>query len=974
MLMIKEITINNLRSFKGKYNNIPFKQFNLLYAGNGAGKSTVLEAIQLCLTRDSSRTNRRNTEDIVSEIRTDGQSSGLLIELIYDENKSFKFTDRGSSSSFADLLGLYKREAHPKTAQSLLDTLFTTHNLLSQETIIKLLDDNNIKAFSRAVEEMIAGRNLMERWEKIQVLVEILEKEIQMVSEKIEEQKKNFEDIERYIKEQDITTVTKNILEDFKKMNSLINTTKIKPIIELEDKSLSGLSKWIGASRIIVNEIRNKLLQIEQLRLEDSEIIVASEINKSLSDIKERLGVFENSKVEICRKIEEISLRNKTLDKTMTDIAKNKNDLENAVEKNSKTLRNLKILDEWRLELLADLNTRQQKKELLKIQSKIEMLKKLISNIAELPSVDMFEATRTTWNNKRKEIDNSSVLIKNDSLVLEEEKARLGTLEKDYENRKKLQSERTALYMKLLEIVWPLLDKKTSAACPTCGTNFKNKTTLAQVIHENINSEIREKELSSEIENISKRRKRVAEINNRIQENYRKVSEEKNNISICDTKIHEWISKASIVRNIIQEIKVAKLEQPMSENFCQFLLDVRALELEKQMQVFQKECDALSSHITTSWFGLRGNDYKANKDNIFNICTEEGIISNIENELRDEERWRAKIAEKEEISKEYLEKRQQELEQLKTLSTEFEQNKSVLKNINNDFKNSEGKIEKSITHMKKISFLHKEVLKVQAYFEGYKDSININEMKTVLEKIFAEMNSLEQSISIINKVQLDNKEYNNRLKKIKDLIGVENEKLTFLRQIKESVDSITSLENRIEGEWQKYDDNINEFFAKLHAPPDYREVKLSKELDGLKFQVMSCITGEPKEATVLSSGQRAALAISIFCTLNLYGKDIPPIMLMDEPIQQVDDLNSLNFLDILRWVVENSKRQVFISTANSKVAGLIRRKFSYLSEQYNEVYINRTSNIQPIIRCSDGYGNIIYESSNQKNYLPPAVK
>ena len=180
-------------------------------------------------------------------------------------------------------------------------------------------------------------------------------------------------------------------------------------------------------------------------------------------------------------------------------------------------------------------------------------------------------------------------------------------------------------------------------------------------------------------------------------------------------------------------------------------------------------------------------------------------------------------------------------------------------------------------------------------------------------------------------------------------------------KLKIRIASVRGLEDRTQSEWDKYESNINSLFSKLHSPPDYEKITLNKA--SKFFQVISKRTRAPKAATVLSSGQRAALAISIFWTLNLYGVDIPPITFMDEPIQQVDDLNSLNFLDSLRWIVENTDRQIIISTANSKLAGLIRRKFSYLSEEYNEVHIERYFGIRPIVRCINGMYEVYYKSA-----------
>ena len=91
----------------------------------------------------------------------------------------------------------------------------------------------------------------------------------------------------------------------------------------------------------------------------------------------------------------------------------------------------------------------------------------------------------------------------------------------------------------------------------------------------------------------------------------------------------------------------------------------------------------------------------------------------------------------------------------------------------------------------------------------------------------------------------------------------------------------------------------------------------------------------------LSAGQRAALVLSVFWALNTVSEKVPRILLMDEPVQGVDDLNILNFLDILRWFIEAVDKQIFITTASQRIQNLIRKKFSYLGSDFCEIRLER---------------------------------
>jgi len=78
-------------------------------------------------------------------------------------------------------------------------------------------------------------------------------------------------------------------------------------------------------------------------------------------------------------------------------------------------------------------------------------------------------------------------------------------------------------------------------------------------------------------------------------------------------------------------------------------------------------------------------------------------------------------------------------------------------------------------------------------------------------------------------------------------------------------------------------------------------------------------------STVLSSSQLNALALSIFLSLNLGVPHAPlDAVLLDDPLQSLDDVNLLGVVDLLRRI--KSKRQLFVSTHDHRFASLLQRK------------------------------------------------
>ena len=117
---------------------------------------------------------------------------------------------------------------------------------------------------------------------------------------------------------------------------------------------------------------------------------------------------------------------------------------------------------------------------------------------------------------------------------------------------------------------------------------------------------------------------------------------------------------------------------------------------------------------------------------------------------------------------------------------------------------------------------------------------------------------------------------------------------------------------------------IETIFSQIHSPAEFR---------GLGSNWSTLIRkedGKKAELTEISSGQRAAFALSVFFAQNAKLKVAPPVVLIDDPIAHIDDMNSLSFLDYLREVALRGQRQIFFATADDKLAALFEHKFDFL--------------------------------------------
>ena len=122
-------------------------------------------------------------------------------------------------------------------------------------------------------------------------------------------------------------------------------------------------------------------------------------------------------------------------------------------------------------------------------------------------------------------------------------------------------------------------------------------------------------------------------------------------------------------------------------------------------------------------------------------------------------------------------------------------------------------------------------------------------------------------------------------------------------------------------------------FARLHAPNEF-----DLGVEGGQLQIARRSDGAEIELNEMSSGQRAAYALSLFLAMNESLRNGPKVILFDDPVAHIDDINTLSFLDYLREVALSGSRQLFFATADAQLAGLFKHKFRFLGDERFRVF------------------------------------
>ncbi len=137
---------------------------------------------------------------------------------------------------------------------------------------------------------------------------------------------------------------------------------------------------------------------------------------------------------------------------------------------------------------------------------------------------------------------------------------------------------------------------------------------------------------------------------------------------------------------------------------------------------------------------------------------------------------------------------------------------------------------------------------------------------------------------------------------------------------------------------------INEFYSRLCPHPFFKaiEFKFNRNSQGSPTLYIKAVDTQQRSvssntALTFSQSQLNVLALCIFMSMNrLQNWCKLQSVFIDDPIQNMDGLNTLRFIDMIRTFRKN--HQVVISTQDSNVVGLFRKKLGTEDPQQFATY------------------------------------
>lgn len=222
-----------------------------------------------------------------------------------------------------------------------------------------------------------------------------------------------------------------------------------------------------------------------------------------------------------------------------------------------------------------------------------------------------------------------------------------------------------------------------------------------------------------------------------------------------------------------------------------------------------------------------------------------------------------------------------------------------------------------------------ELLKKQAKLDGIEEL----EMMNINLQNMIELNSEKKRlIKLQEELALIKSEIAELVSKEEEM----NNDMTYLLELmNKSNEALSSLNEKM---FINLQETIQTIFAQINSHPIF--TKLDLEFD--KYRNNNCLTIKVSQENqdnlkanapyVFSSAQVNSIALSLFLAMSLKQKWSPLQLIgIDDPIQSMDEVNIISFIDLMRLFIKKYGKQIIISTHDESFYKLIIKKFRYFN-------------------------------------------
>lgn len=950
-MFIKKIILRNFRIYSGKHEfDFLNKKIIIIDGSNGHGKSTLFDAINWVVSGKIPRyVGSSEYQQFNYLINSDALGKGVTeaeVEIHINSTKEIrikrKIDNRGNSQVFINDRKYGIRDGQSEIIKLLIDNKnnssnYTSIDLLSFIESTLILSQENLEGFVR-------GDKPKERFYKIERVLGL---------------SRYGHDFKKYL-----MSLKKDCTSNHDLLNSKYDDLKHKQeLLKVEYKPKSNQRKLQGnkSKEDLLDELRNvskKLKEESFLSIDiyrESEELTVNEQNELTSTnkiIKEEAEKLERYLYEINNKnrsLVGLNLEEKIIENEM-EIKNIKEQLTN-FEKDIFNQNN--VLEELNRIVKTNIYLETRYLEENKIKDKRTKLSKYINNIFSKLGYDNEEINYELISNFEKEFDKSKEYLDNllHRLTVIELEDKIHSIIKDKKhlreqikikiknrentslrkdelqkhihdlNSKKEQNLSSKLNV-IIHEVQSYLAESDEERCLVCGTEYQNNEKLKKSIFKEMESSteyINEMEIS-----INNYKANILSLN----KNLETVEHELSSLKVKEEKIENKLQ--SLENKVITEKLLSNIDIKNNSDVLQ--------EIEKTRYYIEINQQKYNGFI----------EIKENKKQIDNLSRD---LYNIHEE--------------------------------QILAMEKHEDYSKFINNQNDLENEIARVSKQIdSNIEEISILNNKKIRIQSNLIDFQEVINLlTQIKKHLKKwwdIEVSLNSREILSILKRKINwLELQRYN--VQKMIDEIDVYLNDISLrdlelkientekeLNTYKEQIMKYTTTNNQLE-EMISYHSSIqsslikqylnelsktiNGYFRQISPHSYFNYVHLEIKDDDLfvllnEKEILDVLEDDEinnytNASLTLSAAQSTILAMSIFLALNkTQNWSKLNIIGIDDPFQNLDDINAYSFIDVISNLILNENRQVFISTHDSNFSKLTFKKLNLNPEDYAYVKIN----------------------------------
>lgn len=545
--------------------------------------------------------------------------------------------------------------------------------------------------------------------------------------------------------------------------------------------------------------------------------------------------------------------------------------------------------------------------------------------------------------------------------------------EKEIESYKKMGDE----IGQLRKIGLDILNKSHSISCPLCNQEYESFNKLLNNI-ENINSEFHEiNKHNEEFIDLKEKKKRIEEL---IEVSYKNFKEQlKKEISHTAENINMIKTNKAFVEEDYKKNVIEK--ESKYKEFEQLKVLIHEFNLEDSKQCYMLDKVNNLKNLFTHKIEKMRNENEWNKEKIEILEIRINDLSHRINKINDEitqNEITINQLNNDPIYKKYIGIKMginnNEIDYVKNMSAQLRNEKKKIQAQMDEINNKISYLKLQLGNEIKSDILSEneklkeKISKLEFFiYSTQKEFMNNFEKENVEEKDFIEKlrqlseeteslkhmnNLLSRLINILsgyvnNTIKTDKEfelkiiktEMRNLNKQLKNIIGLKEKSREYIKNRIETVFNLNS---------------VNNIFQMIDPHPELMEIyfKLDDTLKdgglGLNIMCKGNLEDSKGEAPILylSSAQINILSLSIFLASAIENTSEFNTILMDDPVQHLDGLNILSFIDLIRIICFILDKQVIISTHDQGFFNLCQRKID--ADYFSAKYFDLSPNIKDL--------------------------